>query len=78
MGPSTTLKHYAHAMPEDDFDVSFTDLDVTRRHYASPGDSVTTEELAKYANSWYAGRDSNPRPSGSKNDARVINNAYFG
>ena len=67
--PSTTLKHYAHAMPEDDFDVSFTDLDVTRRHYASPGDSVTTEELAKYANSWHAGRDSNPRPSGSKPDA---------
>ena len=30
--PSTALKHYAHAMPEDDTDVSFAEIGVTKRH----------------------------------------------
>ena len=56
-------------MPEDDTDLSFLDLDVTKRHQASPPVEVTAFEASKYAESWYAGRDSNPRPSGSKPDA---------
>ena len=67
--PSTTLKHYAHAMPEDDTDLSFLDLDVTKRHQASPPVEVGAFEASKYAESWCAGRESNPRPSGSKPDA---------
>ena len=67
--PSTTLKHYAHAMPEDDTDLSFLDLDVTKRHQTSPSDGTTAFQASKYAESWYAGRDLNPRPSGSKPDA---------
>lgn len=31
---STTLNHYAHAMPEDDTDLSFLDLDVSERQSA--------------------------------------------
>jgi hypothetical protein len=39
--PSTTLKHYAHAMPEDDTDLSFLDLNVTKRHQRLRGFSVS-------------------------------------
>ncbi|MBC8188440.1 MAG: tyrosine-type recombinase/integrase, partial [Proteobacteria bacterium] len=31
---STTLNHYAHAMPDDDHDLSFLDLDVAKRRSA--------------------------------------------
>ncbi len=33
---STTLNHYAHAMPEDAADLSFLDLGVAKRHQTSP------------------------------------------
>jgi integrase len=33
---STTLNHYAHAMPEDAADLSFLDLGVAKRHQPSP------------------------------------------
>jgi len=72
--PSTTLKHYAHAMPEDDTDLSFLDLDVTKRHRLSR--SARSKPLSM-RNQWYAGRDSNPRPSGSKLDETLNDSAYL-
>ena len=33
---STTLNHYAHAMPDDETDLSFLELNVAKRRYTSP------------------------------------------
>ena len=48
--PSTTLNHYAHAMREDDDDLSFAELDGDRRRYTATGGKSEEEESTKYAN----------------------------
>ncbi|MBW2496228.1 MAG: tyrosine-type recombinase/integrase [Deltaproteobacteria bacterium] len=47
---STTLNHYAHAMREDDEDLSFLILDGTGRHNTAHGGDAEDREAAKYAN----------------------------
>jgi len=66
---STTLNHYAHAMPEDDHDLSFLDLGVAGRRYPSPPSIDKDSESRKYAESWRARYDSNVRPSAPQADA---------
>jgi hypothetical protein len=46
---STTLNHYAHAMHDDDEDLSFANLDGDRRRYTATGLKSSIEESAKYA-----------------------------
>lgn len=50
--PSTTLKHYAHAMQEDDEDLSFLVLeDGSGRHNTAPGAELTDLDSAKWLDS---------------------------
>jgi integrase len=46
---STTLNHYAHAMPEDDQDLSFAELDGAKRHYTALADDEISEKGGNYA-----------------------------
>jgi integrase len=69
---STTLNHYAHAMPEDEADLSFLDLDVAGRRYASPKSESRIEESRNPAKEWRARQDSNLRPSAPQADALSI------
>lgn len=47
--PALTLRVYAHAMPEDEADVSFADFDAPRRPYTAPLDEDATDESRNYA-----------------------------
>lgn len=72
--PSLTLRVYAHALREEESDLSFADFGGFRRPQAAPetADTLDTDELEgeipnddeRFA--WRAGRGSNPRPPGSK------------
>ncbi len=72
--PSLTLRVYAHALREEEHDLSFLDFGTPGRPQTAPvtGGALDTEEasdeipndLAGLA--WRAGRGSNPRPPGSK------------
>jgi hypothetical protein len=46
---STTLNHYAHAMRDDDQDLSFAEIGGTRRHNTAPADESENQEQRKYA-----------------------------
>ncbi len=69
---STTLNHYAHAMPEYEADLSFLDLDVARRRYPSPDEDTESEEPRNPAKEWCARQDSNLRTSAPQADALSI------
>ncbi len=79
--PALTLRVYAHAMPQQETDLSFaefgsTDLNGGVETDANPipsryQDDVTLRKASRNTldldeESWHAGRDSNPRPPGSK------------
>ena len=71
--PALTLRVYAHLMPSEERDLSFASFGPTataRHNQTAPdgtgpgeGDSVDDPSAREY---WHAGRDSNPRPPGSK------------
>ncbi len=44
-----TLQVYAHAMPEDDMDLSFTEFDGDRRRYTATDDFGAVQESPNYA-----------------------------
>jgi hypothetical protein len=46
-----TLRVYAHAMPEDETDLSFADLDGDKRRNTATGELDVNLEGAKYAES---------------------------
>ena len=48
---STTLNHYAHAMREDDQDLSFAELDGAKRHNTTLADYEILENGGNYAKS---------------------------
>ena len=49
--PALRLRVYAHAMPEDEADVSFADFDAPRRPYTAPTDEEPSTESRNHANS---------------------------
>jgi hypothetical protein len=57
------------SMREAESDLSFADLGGTRRLNTAPESSDSVSDIATSRIGWRAGRDSNPRPSGSKPDA---------
>jgi len=71
--PALTLRVYAHLVPSEERDLSFASFAPTgtaERHQTAPGgtglregDSADDLSVQDY---WRAGRDSNPRPPGSK------------
>ena len=44
----TNLRVYAHAMPEDEADVSFADFDAPKRPYTAPVDEDVSDEPRNY------------------------------
>ena len=46
--PALTLRVYAHAMPEDEADVSFADFDAPKRPYTAPVDEEPFAEPRNY------------------------------
>jgi hypothetical protein len=64
--PALTLRVYAHAMREEEIDLSFAEFDGPGRPLWMKMKSRKPLSMRKQ---WHAGRDSNPRPSGSKPDA---------
>ena len=80
--PAFTLRTYAHLMPEEEIDLSFADFGIDavekrlavgarKRPYTAPASDANflDSDNPCTRNQWHAGRDSNPRPSGSKPDA---------
>ena len=47
--PALTLRVYAHAMPEEEADVSFADFDAPKRLYTAPVDEDVLDESDNYA-----------------------------
>ena len=74
--PSLTLRVYAHALREEENDLSFLDFDGAGRQQTAPTEATGAESEAASdeipndlaASAWRAGRGSNPRPPGSKNE----------
>jgi len=64
--PALTLRVYAHAMRDEETDLSFASFDAPGRPYTAPRDDEEIYEPVSAWNEWHAGRDSNPRPPGSK------------
>ncbi len=72
--PALTLRVYAHALREEENDLSFLDFNGAERQQTTPTEVAASEtdaasdeipnDLASVA--WRAGRGSNPRPPGSK------------
>ncbi len=58
------LRTYAHAMREDERDLSFADFGAGPDGPSPSGTAATSRTTSRIH--WRAGRDSNPRPSGSK------------
>jgi hypothetical protein len=46
--PALTLRVYAHAMPEDETDLSFADFDTPKRPYTAPVDEGPSTESRNY------------------------------
>ena len=46
--PALTLRVYAHAMPEDETDLSFADFDTPKRPYTAPVDKEPSTETRNY------------------------------
>ena len=46
--PALTLRVYAHAMPEDETDLSFADFDTPKRPYTAPVDEESPKESRNY------------------------------
>ncbi len=64
--PALTLRVYAHAMRDEETDLSFASFDAPGRPHTAPRDDEEISEAASDWKGWHAGRDSNPRPPGSK------------
>jgi len=64
--PAFTLRVYAHALREEETDLSFADFGCPVRPNSRNSNAMIRLSTR---NQWHAGRDSNPRPSGSKPDA---------
>ncbi len=47
--PALTLRVYAHAMPDEERDLSFAEFSDPKRPYAAPQLEERTKELANYA-----------------------------
>ena len=49
--PAMTIRVYAHAMLEDEADLSFAEFGVPRRPYTAPTENEEDQEERKYAES---------------------------
>ena len=62
--PTTTLRHYAHAMPEDDEDLSFLELGGTRRHETAPNPNEPEPRNGANDETTWIGRENLERETG--------------